>query len=267
VPGWQATIPLILRQKQAMQAFDKKNNQLTLHMKQITLAFALILVALNLSAQKNPSNLDKKEMKPLTLKNDVDSANYAYGMVLASNAGRQLGGDMNKEAILEGFRAALYGEQTVMTTEQSNKVFQDYNKASQKRAIDKNKLEGQRFLDENKKRKEVTTTASGLQYEVLKKGTGTTHPLATDKVQVHYHGTLLNGTVFDSSVDRGQPATFPLNGVIKGWTEGVQYMKEGDKFKFFIPSDLAYGERGAGGQIKPGATLIFEVELLKINPQ
>ena len=110
----------------------------------------------------------------------------------------------------------------------------------------------------------MVTTKSGLQYKILKKGDGA-KPSATDKVKVHYHGTLLDGKVFDSSVDRGEPISFPLDGVIKGWTEGVQLMPIGSKFKFFIPSDLAYGDRGAGGDIGPGATLIFEVELLAIE--
>jgi len=127
-------------------------------------------------------------------------------------------------------------------------------------------MQGQEFLNENKKRTEVITTASGLQYEILKKGSGTVSPKATDKVEVHYHGTLIDGTVFDSSVNRGKTIAFGLNQVIKGWTEGVQLMQEGDKFKFFIPSELAYGDRGAGGMIKPNSTLIFEVELFKINP-
>lgn len=112
---------------------------------------------------------------------------------------------------------------------------------------------------------EVTTTASGLKYTVLKSGTGTVHPKSTDNVTVHYHGTLLNGTVFDSSVDRGQPATFPLNQVIAGWTEGVQLMKAGDKFKFEIPADLAYGAAGRPPVIPPNSTLVFEVELLEIK--
>jgi FKBP-type peptidyl-prolyl cis-trans isomerase len=112
---------------------------------------------------------------------------------------------------------------------------------------------------------EVTTTASGLKYTVLKTGTGTVHPAATDNVTVHYHGTLLNGTVFDSSVDRGQPATFPLNRVIPGWTEGVQLMKVGDKFKFEIPAPLAYGTASPSPAIPPDSTLVFEVELLEIK--
>jgi FKBP-type peptidyl-prolyl cis-trans isomerase len=109
------------------------------------------------------------------------------------------------------------------------------------------------------------TTASGLKYTVMNRGTGTVHPKATDTVTVHYHGTLLNGTVFDSSVDRGQPASFPLNAVIKGWTEGVQLMKQGDKFKFEIPADLAYGAASPSPAIPPNSTLVFEVELLEIK--
>ena len=123
---------------------------------------------------------------------------------------------------------------------------------------------GQAFLDENGKKEGVTTTASGLQYEVLTNGTGAT-PIESDQVTVHYHGTLVDGTVFDSSVERGQPATFPVNGVIPGWVEALQLMNVGSKYKLYIPSDLAYGERGAGGSIGPNETLIFEVELLSIN--
>ena len=123
--------------------------------------------------------------------------------------------------------------------------------------------QGDTYLKQNAAKPGVHTTASGLQYEVLTEGTGRM-PVATDKVQVHYRGTLLNGTEFDSSYKRGQPATFPLNQVIKGWTEGVQLMKEGAKYRFVIPSKLAYGQRGAGGTIGPDETLIFEVELLKV---
>ena len=124
--------------------------------------------------------------------------------------------------------------------------------------------EGSSFLIENAKKEGVITTSSGLQYEIISNGTGAT-PSESDKVTVHYHGTLLDGTVFDSSVDRGQPATFPVNGVIPGWVEALQLMNVGSKYKLYIPSDLAYGERGAGGAIGPNATLIFEVELLSIN--
>ena len=124
--------------------------------------------------------------------------------------------------------------------------------------------EGEAFLAENGKRPEVTTTASGLQYEVIEMGDGA-KPTASSTVKVHYRGTLLDGTVFDSSYDRGEPISFPLNGVIRGWTEGLQLMPVGSKFKFYIPYDLAYGERGAGQVIGPYETLIFEVELLNIE--
>nr|WP_086938953.1 FKBP-type peptidyl-prolyl cis-trans isomerase [Thaumasiovibrio occultus] len=124
---------------------------------------------------------------------------------------------------------------------------------------------GEAFMIQNATEEGVITTESGLQYKVLQAGTGSVHPKATDVVEVHYHGTLIDGTVFDSSVERGEPTKFPLNRVISGWTEGLQYMVEGEKVRFFIPADLAYGNRRAGS-IKPGSTLIFDVELLKINP-
>lgn len=127
-----------------------------------------------------------------------------------------------------------------------------------------NILLGQAFLDENSKADGVLSTASGLQYKVLETGTGSTHPTAADRVKVHYHGTLIDGSVFDSSVDRGEPISFGLNQVIPGWTEGLQLMVEGEKTRLFIPSNLGYGNRSAG-KIKPGSTLIFDVELIGIN--
>jgi FKBP-type peptidyl-prolyl cis-trans isomerase FkpA len=130
---------------------------------------------------------------------------------------------------------------------------------------EENKAAGTAFLAENAKKPNIITTASGLQYEVLTPGTGTVSPKATDNVTVHYKGTTIDGTEFDSSYSRGEPATFPLNRVIAGWTEGVQLMKEGAKYRFFIPSELAYGEQGAGRAIGPNAALIFDVELIKIQ--
>jgi FKBP-type peptidyl-prolyl cis-trans isomerase FkpA len=128
-----------------------------------------------------------------------------------------------------------------------------------------NKAAGEKFLAENAKKANVKTTASGLQYEVLTEGKGQTKPTAESNVTVHYKGTTIDGKEFDSSYSRGEPTSFPLNGVIPGWTEGVQLMTEGAKYRFFIPSTLAYGESGAGGAIGPNETLIFEVELIKIN--
>jgi FKBP-type peptidyl-prolyl cis-trans isomerase len=130
---------------------------------------------------------------------------------------------------------------------------------------EENKAAGTAFLAENAKKPNIVTTATGLQYEVLTAGTGTTSPSATDNVTVHYKGTTLNGEEFDSSYSRGEPATFPLNRVIAGWTEGVQLMKEGAKYRFYIPSELAYGAQGAGRSIGPNAALIFDVELIKIQ--
>lgn len=139
-----------------------------------------------------------------------------------------------------------------------------YHSNANREVAAENRQTGAVFLAENKSKEGVVETASGLQYLVLNKGDGAEHPKASDKVKVHYHGTLLDGTVFDSSVDRGQPLSFGLNQVIKGWTEGVQLMVVGDKTRFFIPADLAYGNQNAGA-IKPGSTLIFDVELLAIN--
>ena len=143
-------------------------------------------------------------------------------------------------------------------------VFYFTKNSGNKKAAVENIAIGNDFLAQNKAKVDVLTTASGLQYQILNKGTGTVHPSASSKVKVHYHGTLLDGTVFDSSVERNEPISFPLNRVIAGWTEGVQLMVEGDKFKFFIPPQLAYGN-SAAGKIQPGSTLIFEVELLKIQ--
>lgn len=132
-------------------------------------------------------------------------------------------------------------------------------------SAEENKATGTTFLAENAKKPNIVKTASGLQYEVLTKGTGSKHPAATDNVTVHYKGTTIDGKEFDSSYSRGEPTSFGLNQVIPGWTEGVQLMTEGAKYRFFIPSELAYGEQGAGGAIGPNETLIFEVELIKIN--
>jgi FKBP-type peptidyl-prolyl cis-trans isomerase len=143
-------------------------------------------------------------------------------------------------------------------------VFLQFTSGNKKAALE-NKQKGQDFLAANKQEEGVITTDSGLQYKVLQSGTGQQHPKATDTVKVHYHGTLLDGTVFDSSVERGEPIEFGLHQVIKGWTEGLQLMVVGEKTRLFIPSELAYGNRAAGA-IKPGSTLIFDVELLGINP-
>lgn len=192
----------------------------------------------------------------------MDSVSYNLGILIAQNLKRQGLEKVNPTELAKGIADALAGVKVDLA--QCNESVSEYLTAQQAKKFEGNVAEGKKFLEENKKRPEVKTTNSGLQYEIMKAGTGA-KPTANDKVTVHYHGTLLNGTVFDSSVERGQPATFGVNQVIPGWVEGLQLMPLGAKWKFFIPYDLAYGERGAGGEIGPFATLVFEVELLKIN--
>jgi len=199
------------------------------------------------------------------LKNAVDSASYAYGVAIGKTIQSQMPAEINKTLMLNAMRDALESKPTLFDMETAQAIFTDYMKKQQAMDAEKGMAEGKNFLDANKKRPEVKTTASGLQYEVLRKGPGGPSPVATDKVTVHYHGTNIDGSVFDSSVDRGSPATFGLNQVIKGWTEGLQLMQVGDKFKFFLPADLAYGERSPSPKIKAYATLIFEVELISIE--
>jgi FKBP-type peptidyl-prolyl cis-trans isomerase len=182
----------------------------------------------------------------------------------------QIKDDIDIKVVEQALEQTLKGEKTSLTQEEALQVRQAYMQqmqakrvAEQKAAAEKNKGEGTAFLAKNKAKSGVKTTASGLQYEVEKEGTGP-KPKATDTVKVNYLGTKIDGTKFDSSYDRGQPATFPLNGVIKGWSEGLQLMPVGSKYKFYVPADLAYGEN-APGPIGPNATLIFEVELLGIE--
>lgn len=200
----------------------------------------------------------------LQLKNSVDSASYALGQLVGTNIKEQTPPGMNVDFVLKGLESALKGESQIFTPQQAESIFMAFGEAAAKVKNEKTRAAGQKFLEDNKKRAGITTTVSGLQYEVLKKGTGTASPKATDNVKVHYHGTLTDGSVFDSSVDRGEPITFGLDQVISGWTEGVQLMHVGDKYKFYIPSDLAYGEGSPTPAIPGGSTLVFEVELLEI---
>jgi FKBP-type peptidyl-prolyl cis-trans isomerase FklB len=193
----------------------------------------------------------------------MDSVSYSLGVLFAQNFKNGEKVNIDADAMSKGFADAMNGKEAIDAAK-ANQIFSSFmQEASQKKfavAIEA----GKKFLAENGKRPGVTTTASGLQYEIMTAGTGA-KPLATDKVTVHYHGTLLNGKVFDSSVQRGQSIDFPVNGVIQGWQEALQLMPMGSKWKVFIPSNLAYGERGAGADIGPHEALIFEVELLKIN--
>ena len=203
-----------------------------------------------------------------------DSASYAFGVLIGKNLQRQLPPDLNIELVMKAMTASIKDEVLLFDQQKCSEIFSKFNEEMQAKVEAQNKIEGEKnkaegaaFLAENKKREGVKTTASGLQYEVLTKGSGTESPKATDKVKVHYHGTTIDGTVFDSSVERGETIAFGLNQVISGWTEGLQLMKVGDKFKFYIPSELAYGKQSPSAAIKPNSTLIFEVELFEINPK
>jgi len=209
------------------------------------------------------SSTEIVDQKTDSMMNEKDSLSYALGILMGGSLEGQ-GFDLNHSTFGAAFEAAVEGNELKMTKEDANALVQGYQQKQAMAAAEENIQKGKDYLVENAKRPEVTTTASGLQYEVLKEGTGQ-QPLATDQVTVHYTGKLLDGKVFDSSVERGEPATFGLNQVIRGWTEGVQLMKEGAKYRFHIPSELAYGERGAGADIGPGATLVFDVELLSIQ--
>ena len=194
----------------------------------------------------------------------MDKLSYAWGLAM----GMQLKGrginELEFDSFMDGVKVSFDGGTPEISPEEAQKLINDYLEELQNKATAAAKAEAQVFLDENAAKEGVKVTASGLQYKVLKEGEGI-RPTAEDEVTVHYTGKLLNGTVFDSSVSRGEPATFPLNRVIPGWTEGVQLMNEGAKYEFFIPSDLAYGPQGIPNVIPPHSTLIFEVELIKVN--
>lgn len=198
------------------------------------------------------------------LKTHEDSLSYAVGVLWGQNIKQQGLSDISGKVAGLGIHDVLVDNALKMDIKLANEFVKDH--VNQKKEMDKTKnlTEGRIFLETNSNRKGVITLPSGLQYEVLTKGTGA-KPTANDKVTVHYQGTLIDGTVFDSSVQRGQPATFPVTGVIKGWVEALQLMEVGSKWKLFIPADLAYGDRGAGAMIGPFATLVFEVELLGIE--
>lgn len=188
---------------------------------------------------------------------------YALGMNIASNLKTSGVDTLDFEEFDKGLKAVFEGKPTEMTSQDANQLLQEYFTMLQQKQQGANIETGKAFLADNAKRETVTELESGLQYEILKEGTGV-KPKATDQVKCHYHGTLIDGTVFDSSYDRGEPAVFPVNGVIQGWVEALQMMPVGSKWKLFIPSELAYGERGAGQAIAPNETLIFDVELLDI---
>lgn len=200
----------------------------------------------------------------------MDKVSYALGIGIGRQLSQMGAADLNIDDFAQAIKDVIAGDLKLSEAEAQQIVQEFFAKQEEKQkaeAAEKGKAakqDGEKFLAENGKKEGVITTASGLQYQVLREGNGQ-NPKATDTVECHYEGTLIDGTKFDSSYDRGQTATFPLNQVIAGWTEGLQLMKEGGKYRFFIPYELGYGERGAGASIPPFSTLVFDVELVSVK--
>jgi len=204
------------------------------------------------------------------LKTDKEKISYSIGMDIGGNL-RRGSVEVDPDLLAKGLKDSYGGGKTILTEDRARQALADFQKtlmAKQAEAMkilsEKNKAEGEKFLAESAKKEGVKVLPSGLQYREITPGTGKS-PKTSDNVTTHYKGTLIDGTEFDSSYKRGQPATFPVSGVIAGWTEALQLMKEGAKWQLFVPSKLAYGERGAGQAIGPNATLVFEVELLSVK--
>jgi FKBP-type peptidyl-prolyl cis-trans isomerase len=213
--------------------------------------------------------LAQKKAKKVVLKNQIDTVSYLMGVNIGNSLGKEMS-EANFELIIQGFRDAV-AKGRLVCQDSTDMVLSMYfqEKAMNKQAEEDKKSEvykvaGDKFLADNGKKQGVVTTASGLQYQVMKEGDGV-HPTAESTVKVHYHGTTIEGIVFDSSVERGEPIEFPLNQVIPGWTEGVQLMSKGAKYKFFIPQELAYGSSSPTPVIAPYSCLVFEVELLSFE--
>ena len=193
----------------------------------------------------------------------MEKLSYSLGLSIAGNLQNSGVAELDYESFARGVKHHMEGSNPEVAPEEANKIINEFFTELQSKQFEANIKAGQEFLAENAKKEGVVVLESGLQYEVMTEGTGD-KPAATDQVKCHYHGTLIDGSVFDSSVQRGEPAVFPVNGVIAGWVEALQLMPVGSKWKLFIPSNLAYGEQGAGQQIGPHTTLVFEVELLEI---
>lgn len=199
------------------------------------------------------------------LESKLDKASYSLGINIAASMQQQGITEINADAFVQGIKDFFEGNELKIGADQAGQIIQEFMQERQQEKFQKNIEAGNAFLAKNKLRPEVTTLASGLQYEVLTEGSGAS-PLATDTVTTHYHGTLIDGTVFDSSVQRGEPATFPVNGVIQGWVEALQLMKPGAKWRLYVPQNLAYGANPhPGGPIEPYTTLVFDVELIAVN--
>ena len=224
--------------------------------------FTIAIASLAIACNQQSNN------QSVSLTNQVDSTSFAIGVNVAENLGKNIAQqfeEVNLDLLKAGLNAGIdTNNKSEISGAVAEQIIEEFFKSKQELTAKKAQGEGAAFLAENAKREGVISLESGLQYEILTEGNGQM-PTINDKITAHYHGTLIDGTVFDSSVDRGEPASFPVNGVIAGWTEALQIMPVGSKWKLYVPSDLAYGERGAGQIIGPYSTLIFEVELLSID--
>lgn len=236
----------------------------------MAVSIAMLAACSQQSEEKKAAPAQAAAPAEKALSSESAKLSYAIGMDIGMSL-KSLDTDFDRKALIAAINDRLDGKALKLSDADAGKVkqafFQKQNEkraAEMKAAAEKNKTEGAKYLAENGKKKGVTTTKSGLQYAVITEGKGA-KPKATDKVTVNYRGTLIDGTEFDSSYKRGQPVTFPLNGVIKGWTEALQLMNVGSKYRIVLPSELAYGDRGAGPKIGPNSVLIFEVELLGIG--
>ena len=221
-----------------------------------------IRIALIVSVISSCQNLNQQKFN-FDEANELEKVSYSIGINVATSIKSEGLDSINSFYISKGFQDVFENKDLAINIEESNKIIGEYFNKKQDAKNERLAIDSKIFLEQNKDKDGVITTESGLQYLILSEGKGN-NPTLNDNVTVHYHGTLIDGTIFDSSVDRKQPATFPLNGVIPGWQEALQMMSVGSKWKIFIPSELAYGESGAG-TIGPNSTLIFEVELLSIN--
>jgi FKBP-type peptidyl-prolyl cis-trans isomerase FklB len=229
-------------------------------LKKSALLITCACFVMSADAQRKSKN-NKQEVK--AMETELDTVSYSLGVSIGANIKSQGMDSINVDAFAKAMKDS-YADNTVISVDDANKHLQEYFQGLQEKQVSKARQGGIDFLAANAKKDGITTLASGLQYEVLVEGNGA-KPSATSKVTTHYHGTTIDGKVFDSSVDRGQPAQFGVNQVIAGWTEALQLMATGSKWRLFIPSDLAYGERGAGADIPPHAALVFEVELISID--
>lgn len=233
----------------------------------ITLSLAVITLTANAQSKKKKEKVKETAVvavDTVRVLSELDSASYSFGLKIAMGLKSDGVKSLNYELLSKAMADVFSDQKLLISDEQAGPAINTFLKKISEAKFAGAKEESAKFLEENKKNPKITTTASGLQYEVITLGTGP-KPLATDEVTVHYAGSLVNGTEFDSSYKRGEPLKLPLNGVIKGWTEGVQLMPTGSKFRFYIPFDLGYGERGSGDVIPPFSTLIFDIELLKIG--